>query len=95
MHIAVKKGNYDIVRLLLSSDNVKVNCQTESPQQGRKEFFNSLIEYVRWYLRGPEHYNSMAPLHLAVHNGYIDIVKLLLNSNQIDINAKNIFMLSF
>ena len=34
--------------------------------------------------------NKKAPLYLAVEKGYIEIVKLLINNNKLDINYINI-----
>lgn len=59
----------------------KINCYNSIPICFFDEIFKILFQ--------------KAALHIAVEKGYIEIVKILIESKKIDVNAKCVFELFF
>ena len=82
-YLAVEYKNIEIIKHLLQNKNVdinkyyiKSNVDDKYDEDGKK---CSTEEYKI----------KRSPLHLAVHNNNVDIVKILLNQKNIDLNAKD------
>src|SRR5579859_7725347 len=76
LHVAVFKGYYNVVKLLLKSPRVDVNVRTIEPKGGWHDMFSS--PPIRW-----------TALHIAAIQGDEKILKLLLQ-NKADITATSI-----
>ena len=90
------KSDSEILRLLLANDKLDIN------------FLNILIMFYLWYWKSNisivfkfKWLNEIwlwfykTALYLAIENGNIDHVKLLLTNNKLDINILNIFTIFF
>lgn len=87
LYLAVEKGNTDIVKLLLSNNDIKVNLS------------NILIHYILmelidiYFILINKYFDCVfklffykTPLYLAVEKDNLDIVKLLLTNQSIDVS---------
>jgi ankyrin repeat protein len=92
IHIACKKGHYDIVKFLM--DKVNMEAETEYgfrpihfvTQFGHTRIFNLLMNSVD--LKARDKYGQ-TPLHNACRSGMIRMVELLITKN-VDLEAEDI-----
>lgn len=76
MHIAVDKGNIEMVKFLLEFEKLDVNILS----------FNSYTRTSRKRIW------NLTALHFAIENNYADIVKILLSCKRFDVNNKYIYI---
>lgn len=76
LHFAIEKEYIDIVKLLLQSKKIDVNSL-----KIYKTYGNNDEEYTNWL-----EITEQTPLHIAVIKKNVEIIKLLLNNNEIDVN---------
>ena len=101
LHIARKKGNHDIVQLILSSDSITVSNATN--KDGFSHFHIACIKnnakVVEDFLSqgvnvndpvnfDTKDWSGYTPLHFAVHYNAVDVAKILLKHDA-DITVKN------
>lgn len=102
LHTAIEKGNVNIVKLLLTNENLDVNMKEKYVTEGppapdtRSLFDNSEKGYEwapwdEWDRHGRLLFAEITPLYLAIVNGNIDIIKTLLESKNADINLLSKF----
>ena len=82
-YLAVEYKNIEIINLLLQNKNIDIN----------KNYIKSNVD-DKYDEDGEkcsteEYKIKRSPLHLAVYNNNVDIVKILLNQKNIDLNAKD------
>lgn len=86
LHVAVEKGNIEIVELLLSNPNININILSIS-----KYFFFIKIGIVVFFLI----FVHRTALHIAIDKENMEIIKLLLENTNIDINLKETISIFF
>ena len=94
LHYAIKKNNIEIIKLLLEHSEIDVNIKSNIFQ---------IIFYIHdiWLIKFNYTYYSYytrastTPLHTAIKNKNIEIVKCLLENPKIDINLKSISLPRF
>lgn len=77
MHLAVSINNAEIVKLLLSQENLDVNQKTFN--------FSCYIIPSDWSTSG----TMISALYMAIENKNYEIIQLLLERPDIDINLEN------
>lgn len=105
LHGAIKKGNYEIVQLLVENKDIDINNKSLTPkfdievtplyeaiQNGNVKCVQCLLDHknIDVNLKSSQGREQLAPLYSAVINNYIDIVLILINRNDISINLKSI-----
>lgn len=87
LYLAVEKGNTDIVKLLLSNNDIKVNLSNILIHYILMElidiYFILINKYFDWVFKL---FFYKTPLYLAVEKDNLDIVKLLLTNQSIDVS---------
>lgn len=79
LYIAIENNDEDIVKLLLASPSIDVNAIYKN-----NSYKLGLVENgYKWILQP----KNQSPLHIAVKNHNIEIIKLLLESQKIDLNV--------
>lgn len=93
--LAVDKQLIDIVKLLLSNANIQVNTPFtyELYSLFEKEYFNSDNCTEKPRMEELNYFTKTA-LHIASINGNVEIVKLLLTNQSLDINVLSITKIS-
>lgn len=98
LHIAVENEKEEIVKMLLEHNDIDVNIPCKSTIVDFKWKINedagdqfSSDWAVNGHIKSDEKYSYKVKtaLHLAVENGNIAIINLLLNNKNIDVNAKD------
>ena len=97
LHFAAMKGYPVVVLLLLSSDKADINYPASNfatalhfaCQYGHCEVVKVLFNSNRKFDINARDKLSCTPLHLAVMNGYSNIVSILLTAAKIDVNVVN------
>lgn len=80
LFLAVDKCEVEIVKLLLSINEIDVNFISTLIEYKHKTFPGSTLEKYEYHKR------KCTALHLATYKGYSQIIKLLLNHKNININ---------
>jgi len=75
IHDAAKDGMLDVVQMLLNEEEKEMVGTPPTKTSSRPALVNSLSR------------DGEAPLHLAVENGHLDLVRLLLTHPSIDVNV--------
>uniref|UniRef100_A0A8C4TJ17 Euchromatic histone-lysine N-methyltransferase 1b n=1 Tax=Erpetoichthys calabaricus TaxID=27687 RepID=A0A8C4TJ17_ERPCA len=95
LHLAAKKGHYDVVKYLLSTELIDINCQDDggwTPMIWATEYKH--IDQVQLLLSSGADINIRDKeenicLHWAAFSGCVDIAEILLNA-KCDLHAVNI-----
>ncbi|KAK8897711.1 hypothetical protein M9Y10_015676 [Tritrichomonas musculus] len=83
LNIAARKGNIDIIQLLISKNEIDVNAKSTRSYKKPKKSYGDMNLY---YLKTEE----KTVLHEAIESEYIEVVQYLLNNQKVDINCKHI-----
>lgn len=75
LNIAIIKNNFEIARMLIERNDININLTSLDT-----DTYHNFYEYID--------YKEITPLYQASECGDLEIVKLLLNHQNIDINAK-------
>ena len=90
---AVKQGNNHIVKLLLSTDKVEVNATLlrQAIWEGNEETVRLLIDHNKFDVNAIEdvRYRNSTALFCAARNRRKGVMKLLLGTEDVDVNAKD------
>lgn len=84
LFLAVNNENKEIVKLLLSNKNINVNQMSIFYRYSSERIHDFQVDNTRFEV-------NKNPLHLAIEKGNIEIVKLLLQCEKIDINSLKIY----
>ncbi|KAI4957338.1 hypothetical protein J4E86_005812 [Alternaria arbusti] len=92
---AVRKGEKEIVKMLLSSDKLRVNAQDKTGctalmmavKKGNSDIVELLLDDERTEVNGVPT-GEWTPLMEAVTAGFTSIVKLLIGVDRVDVNMK-------
>ena len=87
LHLAIRKGNMEAARLLMRQTDLKPSTEPNNLDQqilflaieeGRIDFIEELLTH-NTIDRNGKNENGETPLHIAIANGNIEVLKLLLN----------------
>ena len=78
LNVAARKGNIDIIKLLLNIKKIDVNIKSTKLYKKKYQTFDN------YYLPIKE---ERTVLHEAVESGYSEVVQLLLNNKTFDVNS--------
>lgn len=85
-HLAIKKNNLEIVKLLLSRPELDINSKTVNIDEYVEAKFGSTKLYTKYY-----HYIEISALHVVIDGEEnIEIINYLLSHPKLDINIKSI-----
>lgn len=84
LYVAVKKGNIEIVKLLISRKELDVNMKSEIDY-----IFSNKILIIIFAMEFFFSFN-VTPLYEAIDQNSIEMVQLLLSRKEIDVNIKSI-----
>ena len=85
IHIAIRKGNIDIIKLLLSLPQINMNIKSTIKTKERKRSFSRFNVIT----------TKKTILHEAIESGYIEIIQFLQQNNLCDFNDKLIYKRKF
>ena len=110
LYIAIKKENYEIVKLLLSHENIDINKkyilssklnEIDNEKNYEEDFIEEKIEDISSQNNKYKdvdidiYWIEKTALHLAIKESNSQIVQLLINNPNIDVNAKLLKYYSF
>ena len=84
LHIAIQNGNPEIVELLLSNKKIDVNLHSELFRQ----------TYELDYMKDEEILQKNTGLHIAIEKNNVEVIKLLLFNEKINVNLPSLLTLS-